>query len=325
MNLYHLPARAATNGAATNGATTNGNAALARSSDDGDHHVRGDGATRSPRLLAPARNVGATHLDPYAVVEKRSLWTTDSMRSAGHSVRIADPEAPSGWTECGVMSADYLTVSNAEVRDVAHEIASRSGLRFSEVQTYFDGRRYALTMATTEDGLVEARVGDYVGLGLRAENSYDGSRRFGISLCAYRLACLNGLLVPSLFRRVTFKHLRASAGWEDDVRAALAVIEAAPEGLTRFAEASRALASMRVSAGRLREVRTEVLPKLPVTLWGRTVDRFLEHEALDGFGLLNAATHVLWHDERQTASNARWNEYASTALVRYGLGESQRA
>ncbi len=299
MNVYQLPQRATAPASAPSGA-----------------------ATTSP-TLSTARNVGATHLDPYAAVEKRSLWTTDSMRSAGHSVRIADPEAPSGWTECGVMSADYLTVSNAEVRDMAHEIAARSGLRFSEVQTYFDGRRYALTMAATEDGLVEARVGDYVGLGLRAENSYDGSRRFGLSLCAYRLACLNGMLVPSLFHRVTFKHLRSSERWDDDVRAALSVIEAAPVGLARFAEASRTLGSMRVSAGRLREIRTEVLPKLPVTLWGRTVDRFLEHEALDGFGLLNAATNVLWHDERQSAANARWNEYATTALVRYALGSER--
>src|SRR5690606_4046515 len=128
-------------------------------------------------------------IDPYAPIEKRSLWTTDSMRSGGYSVRVADPSSPSGWAECGVVSADYLVVSNAEVRDVAREIASRSGLRFAEEKTFFDGKRYALDLVAKDDGLVEARVGDHVGLGLRVENSYDGSRRFGASLFAYRLAC----------------------------------------------------------------------------------------------------------------------------------------
>ena len=32
-------------------------------------------------------------LDPYAPIEKRSLWTADSMKSAGYSVRLADPNA----------------------------------------------------------------------------------------------------------------------------------------------------------------------------------------------------------------------------------------
>src|SRR5690606_21043676 len=109
-------------------------------------------------------------LDPYAAVEKRSLWTTDAMRSAGHSVRVADPDSPTGWRECGVLGPDYLVVSNSDVRDAAHEIAHRSGLRFTEDRVFFDGRRFALSLVAREDRLVETRVGDYVGLGLRAVN-----------------------------------------------------------------------------------------------------------------------------------------------------------
>ena len=284
--------------------------------------------------------------DPYAPIEKRSLWTTDSMRSAGYSVRRADPDSPTGWAECGVVSEDYLVIPNADVRDLAHEIAHRSGLAFDEDQVFFDGKRYALSLVAKQgagldgagpdgDGLdgagsgvagggrnpfVETRVGDYVGLGLRFENSYDGSRRFSASLFAYRLACSNGMLAPELFRRVTFKHTRSSRDWEADAQRALAMIGGAHTGLARFGEAARALASMRVSASRLREIRTAVLPKLPVTLWGTTMDRFLEHESLDGFGLLNAVTNVTWHAARPTAAAYAHNEYATSALVRYALG-----
>src|SRR5690606_20288838 len=118
----------------------------------------------------------ATAPDPYAPIEKRSLWTTDSMRSAGYSVRRADPASPSGWAECGVVSADYLVIPNADARDLAREICDRSGLRFTEEKVFFDGKRYALALVARERGLVEARVGDPVGLGLQVENSYDGSR-----------------------------------------------------------------------------------------------------------------------------------------------------
>ena len=53
----------------------------------------------------------------------------------------------------------------------------------------------------------------------------------------------------------------------------------------------------------------------------RVVDRFLLHEDLDGWGLMNAATNVLWHDERATAATLSWNEYVSTGLVEYALGQ----
>ena len=79
------------------------------------------------------------------------------------------------------------------------------------------------------------------------------------------------------------------------------------------------LAAMRVSASRLREVRQTVLPKLPVSLWGKVLDRFLLHEELDGFGLLNAATAVTWHTPKATAAALEHNEYATERLVHYAL------
>ena len=73
------------------------------------------------------------------------------------------------------------------------------------------------------------------------------------------------------------------------------------------------------------EVRQDVLPRLPVSLWGKVLDRFLLHEQLDGFGLLNAGTNVLWHDEKPTASTFSWNEYLTTGLVEHALGETLHA
>ena len=260
-------------------------------------------------------------LDPYAAVERRRLVTPDGMRSNGHTVRLADATQPGGWRECGVVGPSYLCVENASVRDLAYEVADRSGLGFEAERTFFDGKRYGLYMAATEKGLVETVVGDFVGLGMAFQNSYDGSQKLQASLYVHRLACLNGMLVPDLLGRVAVKHDPSGVHWEAEVSRVLAAVEKAPERLYRFAEAARNLAGMRITAGRLREIRSDVLGSMPVTLWGQTVDRFLGHEDLTGWGLLNAATNVLWHAERPTAATFTHNEAVTSALVRYALAQ----
>lgn len=267
------------------------------------------------------------HIDPYAPIEKRRLMTADGMTSKGYTIRLADPKAASGWSEVGLVSEDYLLVSNEEVRDMAQEIAARSGLAFREDKVFFDGKRYAYGLVAREKGLVDvsagdAAVGDAVGIGLLFQNSYDGSTRLSASLYVHRLACSNGMVVPKLFQRVTFKHTRRNRDWEGEVERSMAMLGSAPAGLQRFAEAARRLSEMRLTPERLREVRTEVLPRLPVTWWGKTMDRLLQHETLDGFGLLNAGTNVLWHDERPSASSFAWNEYVTSGLVEHALGEA---
>lgn len=266
-----------------------------------------------------------SHPDPYAAIEKRRLAAPDGMKSSAYTVRLADPADASGWREVGVVSESYLLVPNDDVRDLAYEVADRSGLGFEEERTFFDGRRYGLFLTAREHGLVEVAPGDAVGLGMAFQNSYDGSQRLAASLFIHRLACSNGMIVPTLFRRVAFKHDPSGAHWEQEVARALSMLTTAHLGLQRFAEAARALSAMRVTAGRLREVRRDVLAKLPVSTWGRVIDQFLAHEALDGWGLLNAASAVLWHDEKPTVATFRHNEYAATGLVEYALGQSALA
>lgn len=289
------------------------------------HLVTGPNPPGGP-LAAPPRAGTAPivltgGLDPFSPIEKRSLFAADAMRSRAFTVRLEDAAQTSGWREVGVVSADYLLVPNREVVSMAADVVSASALPFQEERVHFDGKRFAYALAAKTGPLVDVQVGDSVGLGLLFENSYDGSKKLSASLFAFRLACLNGMLVPSLFKRVTFKHSRSNEGWGEDVQRALAMLASAPAGLERFATAGRALSSMRVTASRLREVRERVVPKLPVTVWGRVVDRFLLHEELDGWGLLNAATNVLWHDEKATAATLSWNEYVSTGLVEYALGQ----
>ena len=224
-------------------------------------------------------------LDPYAEIEKAPLYTPDRMRSRGYSVRLEDDGADDGWREVGLVSEDYLLVPNADVRGMAHEVGARSGLRFEEARTFFDGKRYALALAARSEAVhVEVEVGDYVSLGMLFENSYDGSCRLTASLFAYRLACKNGMLAGDLFARVRFRHSRESRGWEDELARSLAMLAGAQSGLRRFADGSARLARHRLGTAELAAIRTRYLDRLPVTLWGKVVDRYLAARVADGVG-----------------------------------------
>lgn len=211
------------------------------------------------------------------------------------------------------------------MRDLALGIAQRARGSWMLDKEHFDGKRFTYTLVSRDESRsVEVRPGDPVGLGLFFQNSYDGSTRLTASLVLWRLACANGMLVPTYFRRVAFKHDHASAGWAAETEEALEMLRWASGGMDRFLMAAQALASMRLGSSQLRDIRAKVLPKLPVTLWGQVVDRYLMHEELTGWGLLNAVTHRTWHAERIGASDFQHNEYATTRLLEFALGVKMR-
>ena len=257
-------------------------------------------------------------LDPYAPIEKAPLFARDAMKSRGYSVRLADPDAPVGWREVGVVSPSYLLVPNAEVREMAADVAEASGVPWAEDRVFFDGRRFAYGLvADPETVYAEVTVGDVLGIGLLFENSYDGSRRLGASLYVHRLACANGMLAPTRLARIRFKHSRGSASWRSEVASTLAVLGAAPERLSQFASLCGRLARHRLGTPELAAIREQALAGLPVSLWGRVVDRYLAAEEPTGWGLLNAATAVCWHAERPTVADFTHNETATSGLLHY--------
>ena len=141
-------------------------------------------------------------------------------------------------------------------------------------------------------------------------------------MVVWRLVCTNGMLAPKMFRSVRFKHDNSAKGWREETESALSMIRYADVGLERFVRAAQFLASMRISSSQLRTIRTGVLDRLPVTLWGHTLDRYLGHEELSGWGLLNALTDRTWHSEKQKATDFAWNEYGTTGLIEHALGTS---
>lgn len=270
---------------------------------------------------APPSASTKPRFDPYAPIQKVPLVAKDlASASRGFSVRIQDDQDPTGWRECGIVRQDYLLVPNADVRDLAYHIALRAGGEWTLGKQHFDGKRFTLSLLNRSSATYDVKLGDAVGYGLHFTNSYDGSARLSASLLVWRLACTNGMLAPTLFKKVLFRHDHSATHWEAETEAALEMIRYAGVGLQRFVDAARLLTSMRMTAGQLRQIRSEVLDRLPVTLWGKTMDRLLLSEELTGWGLLNAVTNVTWHADRATSMDFQHNEYAVAGLLEHALG-----
>lgn len=261
-------------------------------------------------------------MNPYAEIEKVPLYAADNMQSSGYSVRIEDDASSSGWDEVGLVSESYLLVPNRQVRDMALEITRESTLTWAEEKVFFDGKRYLLALTAEPDVAVEVKVGDFVSLGMLFENSYDGSRKLAASLFAYRLACKNGMLTSQHFARIRFKHDSTSAGWDDEITRALSMLGTAEAGLERFADGAKRLAEMPMGSAELSAVRRQVLGSLPITVWGKVVDRFLLEEEHTGWGLLNAGTHLAWHEDRSIRDYTR-NESITEGLIEYATANQE--
>ncbi len=206
---------------------------------------------------------------------------------------------------------------NRDVRDMAEEIAIRSGHDFVTSRTLFDGKRFALAITFPFAYQVEVRVGDPLSIGMALRTSYDGSQRLSASLFVHRLACSNGMIAPQLFGRVRFRHVQKSAGWEEEVSRVMSVLSQAHYGLKEFAASAVKLANTPLTAEHLKQLRKGVFAPVPMTLWSRMVDQTLLREEHTLYGLLNGGTAVTWHDPKMTVRDLEHNETLVRGLLSY--------
>ena len=257
-------------------------------------------------------------MNPYLEIEVTPLFSKDGMRSQGQSVRIVDEEKPTQWNEIGVVSPSYLLVHNTKVKGVVDQIADRSNLAgWQPRKQFFDGRRFVYAI-TNENLNAEVTPGDVVRFGLIAYNSYDGSRALSVGAYSEHLICSNGMTSEMYFSRFNFRHHQGNINWDEQTEQAFAALLPNSRGkLIQFATTLRRLRSKHITIPDLKSLRQEYLSDLSVSLWGKVLDRFLAHEANNGFGLLDACTNTFWHNEKQSFSDYRNNSYTTDALVKF--------
>lgn len=286
------------------------------------------------RIWTPKREHINGGIDAYAPINKVPTRTL-SGTTVGYAVEIEDFESPTGWSLVAPhVSENYLLVENQEVRTIAHEIADASGWQFEENEMSFDGKNYVLTLDVV-DPEVRQRIDDFrqggghriiprevrddfMTFGLMFRNSYDAKQAFDFVLYMKRLVCSNGAVSVKHFARHRFTHTLKHADWREEVSRAASVIRTGPSHLKKFLAAAGLLAEREVNQDFLSEFRSGPGKKLGVTQWGAIMDRWVTKEEPTAYGILNAATNVLWHG-KLNASDLKANEAVVTGLLDYAI------
>ncbi len=124
------------------------------------------------------------------------------------------------WECLNIHSPFYQLIPNETMDKVTREILAASDFSWKNAGSVWTGRYYAQLFQS--DATVEVpEVGDTLCLGLRSENSYDGSCQFRLVLQGYVLSCLNGLVSPRLFRSFAVRH---TTGNDFNIKEAICMI-----------------------------------------------------------------------------------------------------
>ena len=194
------------------------------------------------------------------------------------------------WECVNIHSQGYQLIPNSLVQQVAREITSRISMNWTEEKTIWTGR--FLSVLYRSDHLKELpEVGDAVSLGLRVENSYDGSAKFRLALMAFVLSCTNGLMSPRLFTTYTVKHT-SSRGF--DVDEAIDVIREGAFSLETLAPKIAELSRMPLNVKRLASVAKNI--DLPNRDWGHVLQQL--EPARSMWDLMQALTHRVTRNTR---------------------------
>ena len=258
-------------------------------------------------------------MNPYLPIRKVPL-DYNGISSSAFSVQIQKPNDTSfSWSEVGVVSHNYMLLSNEDVKDAANQVAKECNLNFTFDKTFFNGRSYAYSMKS-DHVCGEVAQNDDVALGMQFWNSYDGSKAFGFAMMLYRLICTNGMMSKDHFNTYKFTHEPKSENWEENLEQVVTNINNISNGsdnLNRLLGNLRGLNQLRVTTEELGRIRHNHLKDVPVQLWGNIVDNYTNPENRvehNGWTLLNTATDLLWHKEKPTVAS-----YGQNATIVDGL------
>ena len=172
--------------------------------------------------------------NPFSAIKKVPLYG-DDLKSSAYSIQISDPfniEKP--WNEVGIVSKDYMLVSNQQITDMVDNVIKQSDIDFAIDKTFFNGKQFIRSYKAIDEIDAEVQVGDNHGIGAGIWNSYDGSTSARFVLFAYRLACKNGMLSKHNFAEYIFKHDIYNKDWKHEVEKTSKVLANELGGLSQL-------------------------------------------------------------------------------------------
>lgn len=269
-------------------------------------------------------------IDPfnaYSPIQKEPLFSrSNDLQSSAWSVQLQkyNKDNVPYWDEVGTVGRDYLLVPNNEVNELSLNLTDNSRYVWDKDKLFFDGRRYFQSY-TTKNLTKEVKKGDDIGLGLAFQNSYDGSTAFSVTFFAMRLICKNGMISRTNMQSFRFRHDKNMDGFQDEVMSAIDFINSSEVPLERLTSGLRNMTEVPFDVNTLHEIRKKSFPTLPVTTFGKCVDKFLDdydaHEFAQGHTSLwdfyNACTNVLWHEKKITNAHFTQNSQITDSLLQY--------
>jgi len=198
------------------------------------------------------------------------------------------------WQCLNIHSSAYKLVPNAVVNEIAEEILIQTGQNWTPEREVWTGRYWAKLFRS--DLEVDApKVDDTISLGLRVENSYDGSSQFRIVLMGFVLSCTNGLVSPKHFSSFSVKHIG-----DEEVNYSMAVSQIR-QGLTEVEDllpVVNHLSSIPLTIDLISQVANET--GLPNREWGEICKLLGGSET--AWDLMQCITHRLSHHGRGRAA-----------------------
>ena len=261
-------------------------------------------------------------MNPYQEIRKVPL-DFNGIQSAAYAVQRLDEEK--GWKEAGVVGQNYMLLENKEVKEIADDIVDSAAIDFEVDKEFFNGKNYMLSYKAKSslDHVFTPEIGD-LNLGIQFWNSYDGSRSFGFSLMLYRLICTNGMMSKQYLQNHRFRHAPGSEDWNKQLEAMVHIINSTQDGdnqgLNQMIQGIVNLNDYQVTIEGLSRIRHRFLQDLPVGVWGDVLDKVTQpdgeyYSEQSGWGLLNAATDILWHKEKPTLASYNHNALITDGLI----------
>ena len=194
------------------------------------------------------------------------------------------------WECINVHSSSYNLIPNTLAAETTRQILDESSLSWEQTSEIWTGRYWARLYKS--DMTVEVpKIRDILCLGLRVENSYDGSCQFRFVLMAFVLSCSNGLVSPTNFTSYKLRHSNGNHFVTDE---AVSVIRSGLDELMAVVPVVERLNDIPLSIELLSQVSRET--GLPNGMLGLITKEL--KEANTAWDLFQAFTHHLTHHGR---------------------------
>ena len=273
------------------------------------------------RRLNNSYNVGSgTQYDAFAPIEKQQLQNNDGTLSMGHNIRLL---RDGKFAEVGVVTGNYLAISNEELHQHCEEIRMQTGLEWTFNKMVFDGKRYKCVYRTESLGIPLENLGDTAHIMFTEMNSYDGTGIAGFRIDFMVLSCLNGMVSPKYGFGTTFRHTLQNVNWRSEIdRSAQMVIGDGMQNRLKTFATSLDKLNTRVTMDELTSIRNVHIPKLPCLRYGEILTKFHEKQGETAWDLCQAGTDTLWHRDKRnlkvTKADFDNNGYFVDGMLEYG-------